>query len=178
MTSPRPAATPTLSRPLRVDTIPGSGLETVVEATAEERAALAREFGLPAIDALTGRYTVQRRGRTVHVEGKVTASVMQSCVVTLEPFPATVDEDVSLKFTDDPVKLNPADESGEHESPIDAPDPIVDGRIDLGTVTSEFLALGLDPYPRKPGADFAWDEGAPEPSPFAALEALKKPPQS
>lgn len=174
----RPSGTPPLSRPLRVDTIPGNGLETVVEATAEERAALAREFGLPGIDVLTGRFAVQRRGRTVHVDGKVSASLMQTCVVTLEPFAAKVDEDVSLEFTDDPLKLNPVDEAGEHEAPVDAPDPIVDGRIDLGTVTSEFLALGLDPYPRKPGADFAWDEGAKEPSPFAALEALKKPPQS
>lgn len=167
-----------LSRPLRVDTIPGNGLETVVEASAEERGALAREFGLPAIETLVGRYAVQRRGRTVHVDGKVTAAVTQTCVVTLESFPATVEEEVALKFTDDPVKLDPGEEPGEHESPVDAPDPIVDGRIDLGEVTAEFLALGLDPYPRKPGVDFAWDEGAPEPSPFAALEALKKPPGS
>jgi hypothetical protein len=53
----------------------------------------------------------------------------------------------------------------------DEPDPIIDGKIDLGALTAEFFALGLDPYPRKPGA--ALDE---EPantegtdSPFAAL---------
>ena len=37
----------------------------------------------------------------------------------------------------------------------DAPDPIVDGKIDLGALAAEFLALGLDPYPRKPGVAFA-----------------------
>ena len=177
MTQPNALPAP-LSRPMRVDTIPGSGVDTVVEASADERAALAKDYGLPSIEVLTGRFTVQRRGRTVHVTGRVTAKVTQACVVTLDPFPAEVDEAVDVKFTDDPVKLNPVEEAGEHESPVDAPDPIVDGKIDLGAVTAEFLALGLDPYPRKPGADFAWEEGGPEPSPFAALEALKKPPQS
>ena len=33
----------------------------------------------------------------------------------------------------------------------DAPDPIVDGKIDLGALAAEFMILGLDPYPRKPG---------------------------
>ncbi len=37
----------------------------------------------------------------------------------------------------------------------DPPDPIVNGRIDLGQLAAEFLALGLDPYPRKPGVEFA-----------------------
>ena len=58
----------------------------------------------------------------------------------------------------------------------DPPEPIVNGRIDLGAVTAEFLALGLDPYPRKPGVAY---EPAPErdpaDSPFAALAKMKKP---
>ena len=57
----------------------------------------------------------------------------------------------------------------------DAPDPIVDGKIDLGALAAEFLALGLDPYPRKPGAEFA-PPAADEPpdSPFDALAKIAK----
>ena len=47
--------------------------------------------------------------------------------------------------------------------------------IDLGAVATEFLILGIDPYPRKPGAVFeapAAGEGGGHP--FAALAALKK----
>ena len=40
-------------------------------------------------------------------------------------------------------------------------------------VTAEFLALGLDPYPRKPEADFAYTEDAGKENPFAALAGLK-----
>jgi hypothetical protein len=62
----------------------------------------------------------------------------------------------------------------EQEGDEDPPDPIVDGRIDLGALAAEFLALGLDPYPRKPGAAFAGAEPEPErDSPFAALARLK-----
>jgi uncharacterized metal-binding protein YceD (DUF177 family) len=172
-----PAVVGPLSRPLNVESIPGSGLDVVVEASPQERAALARDFKIVSIESLTGRFTVQRRGRTVHVDGRVTAAVIQACIVSLEDFPAAVDEPVSLRFSDDPVKLEPVDEGGEHEAPVDAPDPIVNGRIDLGAVTAEFLVLALDPYPRKPGVDFDWQEGEAEPSPFAALEALKKPRQ-
>ncbi|CAN2532162.1 hypothetical+protein [Methylocapsa aurea] len=67
----------------------------------------------------------------------------------------------------------------------DAPDPLVDGRIDLGAIVAEFFALALDPYPRKPGACFAppvdtteAEEQEPAPtraSPFAHLrDALDK----
>ena len=57
----------------------------------------------------------------------------------------------------------------------DPPDPIVDGRIDLGALAVEFLALALDPYPRKPGAEFTPPpEEAPPDSPFDALPEMAK----
>ena len=44
-----------------------------------------------------------------------------------------------------------------------------------GAVATEFLLLGLDPYPRKPGAVFdAPPADDPASRPFAALAALKK----
>ena len=51
----------------------------------------------------------------------------------------------------------------------------MNGQIDLGALTAEFLALGLDPYPRKPDADFQLRAiGDPADSPFAALGKLKR----
>ena len=50
-----------------------------------------------------------------------------------------------------------------------------DGAVDLGAVATEFLLLGIDPYPRKPGAVFERPAaGRPGGHPFAALAALKK----
>jgi hypothetical protein len=57
----------------------------------------------------------------------------------------------------------------------DPPDPIVGGAVDLGVLTAEFLALGLDPHPRKPDADFRFEASdEPPPSPFAALDKLRR----
>ena len=36
----------------------------------------------------------------------------------------------------------------------DLPDVLHDRAVDLGAVATEFLMLGIDPYPRKAGAQF------------------------
>jgi hypothetical protein len=91
--------------------------------------------------------------------------------VTLEPFDASLEEEVDVDFAEagrEPVAA--AHEDRDHEPP----DEITGGRIDLGALTAEFLALGLDPYPRKPGAAFAFEgQDAKPDSPFAALKGLK-----
>jgi len=52
---------------------------------------------------------------------------------------------------------------------------VIEGKVDLGAIATEFLLLGIDPYPRKAGAEFAAVKTADDSArPFAALEALKK----
>jgi hypothetical protein len=57
--------------------------------------------------------------------------------------------------------------------PQDPADPIINGQIDLGALASEFLALNLDLYPRKPGVTFedmyVGGEASGTNSPFAVL---------
>ena len=165
------------SRPLRVETLPREGLDQRVEADPVEREKLARRFGLVGVAELTGEFHIEGCGREARVTGEVDALVTQTCVVTLEPFDERVTEKVDVRFAP------PVDEHKIHavkkEETVnlddeDEPDPIVDGKIDLGALAAEFLALGLDPYPRKPGAEFAApaDEDD-EDSPFAALADFK-----
>ena len=57
----------------------------------------------------------------------------------------------------------------------DDPEPLVGGSVDLGAFATEFLMLGLDPYPRKPGAIFEPPQDRkPDEGPFAALSKLTK----
>ena len=57
----------------------------------------------------------------------------------------------------------------------DDAEPLIGGTVDLGALAAEFLILGIDPYPRKPGALFQPPPDAkPDQGPFAALAALKK----
>lgn len=161
-----------LSRPVSVLHLPEEGLEVTLEGTEEERSALAKDFKVPAIHELRGRFRLKGSERRVHVDGTVEAKVSQICVVTLEPFEADVEEEVEVDFAR-PRRGASEDTTldAEHE-PIDE---IVDGYIDLGALTAEFLALGLDPYPRKPGVTFAFESGEPgSDSPFSGLKKLKK----
>ena len=160
-----------LSRPVDVMNIPPRGQEVHVEATAEECAALAADFGLPGIRRLSGDYRLTNSAKGVHVTGLVKASITQICVVTLEPFDSDVEEEVEVDFAEPAgMPAEPLTDINEYEPP----DEIVNGQVDLGALTSEFLVLGLDPYPRKPGVDFEYRDPADgKDSPFAALGKLK-----
>jgi uncharacterized metal-binding protein YceD (DUF177 family) len=160
-----------LSRLVDVSNVPPRGLDVRVEATDEECAALARDFKLPAIGALSAEYHITASAKGVHVAGRVRAALTQICVVTLDPFDSTVEEQVEVDFAESAgMPAEPPTEMHEYEPP----DEIVNGQVDLGALTAEFLALGLDPYPRKPGVDFNFEDGSAKPdSPFAALGRLK-----
>jgi hypothetical protein len=95
------------------------------------------------------------------------------CVVTLDPFDNQISEVIAVRFA-------PAAAGDRHTRAIevgeeDPPDTLVDGVLDLALLATEFLALAIDPYPRKPGAVFeAPAETQPEADPrFAALARLK-----
>ena len=64
-----------LHRPVSVLHLPAEGLDATVEATPEECAALAEEFGLPAIRSLTGRFHLRGTPRRVDVTGRVKADI-------------------------------------------------------------------------------------------------------
>ena len=160
---------------MAVEEIPDGGLHRAIEAPAEARAGLARLAGLRDLPALRAEFDLTRRGAGVHVSGRVQAQVGQTCVVSLEPIENAVDETVDVLFT--PGAAPGGDELAAEPGVDgrDPPEPLIDGVIDLGALATEFLLLGVDPYPRKAGAEFAAPkvEDAGE-RPFAALEALKK----
>ena len=179
---------PPFSRPLAVESVGENGLRLVLEASEEERSALAEQDGLLGISALTVEAEVTRRGRDrLGVKGRVRAVVAQTCVVTLEAFDSSIDEPFEVEYAPEAeaeaeyaramAEIEAAqDKAGALAAQPDPPDPIVNGKIDLGALAAEFLALGLDPYPRKPGAEFSplIEDAGEKPSPFAALSKLKK----
>jgi uncharacterized metal-binding protein YceD (DUF177 family) len=156
-----------------------------LDTTPAERDALARDCDLPGIDALSAAFRIRREGADgLHVTGTVSARVRQVCVVSLDEFASDVSEPVDVRFApeaevEELAAARAARPGGDDEDLEDLPDPIVNGRVDLGSLAAEILVRGLDPYPRKPGVAFA--DPAPEPaeepeaSPFAALKALKGP---
>ena len=160
------------SVPVELARVPEAGLHLELEANDAVRAAIAQLAAVSGIPKLHASFDVARRGSGLHVTGRVTAEVGQACVVTLEPLSNRIEEDVDLVFL--PGIPEPA-AGGEPDA--DAPEPLVDGRVDLGAIATEYLVLAVDPYPRKEGATFdALQSGDDAPHPFAALAALKKDP--
>ncbi len=81
------------SRFVEADSVGTHRMERKISANKEERAALAKRFGLIGIDRLEAEFSLKRAGGgVVHVSGEVEAEVTQACVVTLGPVPARVRE--------------------------------------------------------------------------------------
>jgi uncharacterized metal-binding protein YceD (DUF177 family) len=165
------------SRIVRVDALPRGGQNMTIEAIPSEREALASLYQIPAVAALTAALRLERSGQHgVRVSGAVHGELTQACVVSLEPFATTVDEDIDVRFAPRPEAYSLRGPNSEAETfsmaDEDEPDPIIEGKIDIGALAAEFFALGLDPYPRKPGVEFvAPADSPPADSPFAALAA-------
>src|SRR4051794_2432597 len=68
-----------------------------------ERASIAERLGLDSLDCFQSHVTLTRKGAVIEAEGRIVASLNQSCVVTGEPVPAHVDEAFSLVFMPEPV---------------------------------------------------------------------------
>jgi uncharacterized metal-binding protein YceD (DUF177 family) len=166
------------SAPLAVPAVPPEGQHLHLAADAHARGAVARLAGVPEIGRLHADVTVVPHGADgLHVTGHVSALVGQTCVVTLEPMQSEVDEAIDVLYLRNPPERAPADGSEEEHGTLgdERIETLAGDTIDLGAIATEFLILGIDPYPRKPGAEFA-PPAADESSshPFAALAALKK----
>ncbi|HEY1383648.1 MAG TPA: DUF177 domain-containing protein [Dongiaceae bacterium] len=176
-----PADAVEFSRPIMLDRISSTQHREEIRATEKERTALAERFGLVSLDSLTASFTLKRvRRDLVRVKGRLSAELVQACVVTLDPVPARIDERFEVDFLEG-AQPAVADLELDVEG-AEAPEPAPDGRIDLGELAAEQLGLAIDPYPRKADAAVPaeWTtEVAAEPTlvtrpnPFAALEKLK-----
>lgn len=170
-------AEPIWNHPVTVTDIPEEGEDVTLAPDAETRAALARFADVIAVPALSAHLHLQPDGvGGAVVTGELNATVKQNSIVSLEPFDNKVHEEIALRFAPEAAAPKAPDPDIELDE-TDPFDAIKNGVIDLGVVLSEFLVLGIDPYPRKPGEVFA----PPEPdalgkadNPFAALEKLKK----
>lgn len=165
-----------MSRPFAVSELRERKEEMILRASPLELAALARFNGLPGVAELEARFSFERRGRRgLAVKGGLRARFTQTCVVTLDPFEGEMDEALSVVFEPPARAATPA---GEAEPPIDLaldedpPEAIISGKVDLGALAAEYFTLGLDPYPRKPGAALAPgpDAAPPLDRPFANLK--------
>lgn len=171
-----PAKTgPEFSRLFDVRQLDGKAIR--LEADAAERAALAARFGLVRIEDLSAELELHRQDRTVEAHGRLRAGIVQSCAVSAEDLPVSVDEALFFRFVPASTTHQP-----DEELEIDADDcdeiEYSGTQIDVGEAVAQSLALAIDPFLTGPEAEAARQAagiGTPEDqSPFAALKGLKR----
>lgn len=171
--------TPEFSRLIAIEGItPDKTRTEVIEATEEECAALAARFGLRHLSNLKGTVNIRRISGSdmIKIDGKISADVVQACVVSLQDVHGRVDSTFDTYFTQNAG--TPRDEiEFTLEDDLEAAEIVVNGMIDMGEVVAQYLSLELDPYPRAPGVSLAAqmrETGAGGKSnPFQVLAGLK-----
>ena len=161
---------PEFSRPVPLDQIAERERVIKIAANEDERAALARRFGILGLDRLEGTVRLRRSGIFYQLKADWRADVVQTCIVTLEPVVAHLAEEFAERY-------GPTDQGTELDldPEVDAPEPIEGGAIDVGEAVAQALSLALDPYPRKPGATIEIPGETEEDSgPFADLSRLRR----
>lgn len=152
------------------------------EANESEKVALAARLGVVKVLSLEADLDLRVwRGCGLEVEGGLKARVVQTCVVTLEPMESAIEAEIRAQYL--PASMIPQDSPEAREAAIDLsaaepPEGIPEGgRLDLGELVTQHLAVAVDPYPRRVGAEFSGHlERATslEAGPFAKLAALKR----
>ncbi|KPF62750.1 DNA-binding protein [Porphyrobacter sp. AAP60] len=154
----------------------------VIEASLEERTALAVRFGLGAVQSLRAEVALDQKARAIRATGRLKAAIMQPCAISTEVFPVMIDEPIDLRFVEDSGRPMTEGEALEIELEADDCDEIAftGDMFDLGEAVAQTLGLAIDPYAEGPNADAARKaagivrEGDQLGPLAAALSALKK----
>lgn len=137
------------SRAVRVRHLPSG--ELVLSADSGERAALAKRFGVSAIETLSAAIRLEADGEVVVAHGHLGAALVQNCAVSGEDFAVRIEEPVHLRF------VRPVARAAEED--LELPDGEADEieyegeAIDIGEAVAQTLALAIDPYAEGPEAE-------------------------
>jgi len=180
---------------IKVDDIPtDKGLFLTIEPSKEQKTALCKRLNLMAINSLVCELRLKRNAgnMVIHVEGHIKANVQQYCIVTLDSVPEAIDDyyeswycdhNQAVSFSKAKRERMSIKERGEQPMMEESEDPeaIIDGKLDLGELTTQHLSLMLNPYPRKEGVEYNAPKNKASPhetedlyaNPFAALKDWK-----
>ncbi len=152
---------PEWSVPFDVASLGPKPLSRKIVADRDSCADLAVRFDVAGLADVQAALTLERirGGHVIHVTGTVQALVHQTCSLTGDPMETIIQDTIEAYFSEPSDVISFAKgrvaadvRAGETEVPMvdeaDAPEPIINGTIDLGEIAAQFLSLAIDPYPR------------------------------
>lgn len=151
----------------------GPARQLHMEAGPQDLDRLATQFDLEQLKGLKADLLIAPWLDGVQITGVVQGVAVRECGVSLEPFDELVDEPIRVRIVPE-GSPNAAKGTGEVIVDLDAEDPPDEAAaaIDVTGYVVEAFALGLSPFPRKPGIEFHAPETPTVTSPFAALAGL------
>jgi uncharacterized metal-binding protein YceD (DUF177 family) len=166
------------SRPIRLHELGRGAVKLSLEPDAAERTKIAGDLGLESLPMLRAEITVSPWLDGAEISGRFRATVEQLCSISLEAFVQPLEGGIDVRVVPAGSANAPGESLHEVELELDSPDPpdvLASDAIDVAAYVVEHLALEIDPFPRKPGAEFDYKSPTQEASPFAALKNLKTP---
>ena len=165
---------------IRLDEVPATGLGTSRSRQTPRVRAVAKAAKVDAVEALSATFDLNAARATACAVGRACARPPPARSSPLEPVVTTVEETIDaappLREAEVGVRRAWSLTTVWFCRAREPPEPLVDGAVDSGAHATEFLILGIDPYPRtgrpRLGTAAATAGGA-RPS-LAALAALKK----
>jgi uncharacterized metal-binding protein YceD (DUF177 family) len=133
------------SRPISVLRLGAEAMIYRINATGEERAALARRFDLVSLEHFAAEVTLSRHGGEVRLAAEIVADIVQLCCLTLEPFASNLIDRSTVLYRRKPPPADLGVDDEDYEV-------LVGDEIDIGEAAAQQLSLALDPFPRAPGA--------------------------
>jgi uncharacterized metal-binding protein YceD (DUF177 family) len=156
-----------------------------------QRHELLKRLGVKEIPRLKVDFVLRRVNQIVYVTGALDAVIIQDCVVTLEPIETRIRDEFDAWFADPDKAVSLAKarrerqlQKGNNEMPMldesEDPEPLRDGKVDLGELATQYLSLSINPYPHAEGVVFEVGDDKPaavaseaRKNPFAALKDWK-----
>jgi hypothetical protein len=185
---------PEWSHPVDAEMIMIRQTHMTIAPDADQLQRLTKRLNILSLDFLSADIALGRDSRNmiIHIEGTFHAKIQQECVITLVPIMTEIKEDFEAWYADPEqavsltkVRYDKQAKKGRIETPIldesEDPEPVIEGKIDLGELVTQHLSLAIDPYPHAEGAEHKYAESAenaeemPEirKNPFAALKNWK-----
>ncbi len=147
-----------LSRPFDLEKIKKE-FSLDIKADEKECSDLAKRFQIKQINMFEANCMISRLDKKqvgdFQLKGKLFASVIQQCVMTLDDIEEKIEEDFLIIFCNG---TDPSDEnSGTADLEIDPNDDDIEyigsPNVDIGEYLAEYLSLALNPYPKRSKID-------------------------
>ena len=181
---------------LDVDQLEAPGEKITLSPNEEESARLAQRLDLISIESLTATLDIKYSSgsNVVSIKGNINADIVQKCVVSLKPVSEHIEDDFEAWYADKESVVTLARKKQDRDAKggqsevkmLDEsqdPEPIINGKIDLGELITQYLSLSINPYPhaegveeqanKEYGSNSGDDHEAKIDNPFAALKDWK-----